>query len=153
MPIRFAQLDDIPALVEGGRRMHALTRFRCFTYDAERVARGFADLIQRGQGKYVVLVAEDAQRAVVGALVGVLEQHIFSEQLVASIMHFDVLPERRMGGYGLRLLKAFEQWAKNRKAVEINFGINSEDAESPVGRFARKMGYVKVGENYVRACM
>jgi len=93
MPIRFAQLDDIPTLVEGGRRMHALTRFRCFSYGAERVARGFADLIQRGQGKYVVLVAE------------------------------------------------------------INFGINSEDAESPVGRFARKMGYVKVGENYVRACV
>lgn len=27
MPIRFATLQDIPALVEGGRRMHAHTRF------------------------------------------------------------------------------------------------------------------------------
>lgn len=150
MTIRFATLQDVPALVEGGSRMHALTRFRDHPYNAEKVRNTFSDLIQRGQGKYVYLVAEDAESRIVGALIGVLEQQIFSDHLVASIMHYDVLPEARMGGYGVRLLKAFEQWAKNRKVVEINFGINSGGEYEVVGRFARKMGYAKVGENYVR---
>ncbi|UUZ65902.1 hypothetical protein LP417_13290 [Polaromonas sp. P1-6] len=84
-----------------------------------------------------------------GVLLAVLEQHIFSEQLVASVMHYDVLPESRMGGYGVRLLRAFEQWCKNRKVVEISLGINSLTEMDVVGGFVRKMGYLKVGENFV----
>ena len=49
-----------------------------------------------------------------GPDLAVLERHIFTEQWTASVMHYDVLPERRMGGYALRLMKAFEQWAANR---------------------------------------
>jgi len=58
-----------------------------------------------------------------------------------------------MGGYGVRLLKAFEQWCKNRQVAEINFGINSvEEAREMqrLGSFAVRMGYSKVRENYVR---
>lgn len=79
-----------------------------------------------------------------------LEQHIFSAQLTASVMHYDVLPEKRMGGYGVRLLKSFEQWCKNRKVVEINLGINSLTEMDSVGQFVRKMGYSKTGENFVK---
>jgi hypothetical protein len=91
----------------------------------------------------------------VGALLAVLEKHIFSDQLTASIMHYDVLPEKRMGGYGARLMKAFELWCNNRKVAEINFGINSADNASELallGQFATKLGYTKVGENYVKGC-
>lgn len=150
MPIRFATLEDIPALVEGGRRMHHHTRFRSFVYDPSRVAATFTQLIERGQGKYVVMVAEDTQHSVVGVLAAVLEQHIFSDQLVASVMHYDVLPEKRMGGHGVRLLRAFEQWCANRKVAEINLGVNSLTEMDRVGQFVRKMGYVKVGENFVK---
>ncbi|WP_428507395.1 GNAT family N-acetyltransferase [Roseateles sp.] len=150
MPIRMATLADIPQLVEGGRRMHALTRFKHFDYNAERVAKAFESLITQGQHKYVFMVAEGAEQRVVGALIGVLEQHIFSEQLTASIMHFDVLPEARMGGYGVRLLKAFERWAENRHVVEICFGVNSETASIDVGCFAGRLGYSRVGVNYIR---
>ncbi len=149
MTIRFATIHDVPALVELGRRMHAITRFRDQPYNAEKVAKTFSELIQRGQGKYVYLVAEDTGDRIVGGLIGVLEQQIFSDQLVASVMHYDVLPEARMGGYAVRLLKAFEQWVKNRGVVEINFGINSGAEFEAVGRFAQKMGYAKVGENFV----
>lgn len=149
MTIRFATVEDIPALVEGGRRMHALTRFRDQPYNEEKVTKAFNELIQRGQGKYLYLVAEDAEDNIVGALIGVVEQQIFSDYFTASIMHYDVLPEARMGGYAVRLLKAFEQWAKNRKVIEINFGINSGTEFETIGRFARRMGYAKVGENYV----
>lgn len=149
MTIRSATVEDIAALVDGGRRMHALTRFRDQPYNEEKVAKAFNELILRGQGKYVYLVAEDAEDRIVGALIGVVEQQIFSDCFTASIMHYDVLPEARMGGHAVRLLKAFEQWAKNRKVIEINFGINSGADVETIGRFAQRMGYGKVGENYV----
>lgn len=150
MTIRFATLEDIPALVEGGCRMHALTRFRDQPYNATRTAQAFASLITQGKGKYAFLVAESSDRRVVGALIGVMEQQIFSDVHTASVMHFDVLPEARMGGHGVRLLKAFEQWAKNRRAFEICFGVNSETDVERLGRFARRMGYQCVGENFVK---
>jgi len=151
MPIRFATQEDVPAVVELGARMHQLTRFRVFPYRRERVAQSLTHVITRGQDKYVFMVAEDGDRRIVGGLIAVLEQHIFSEQLTASVMHYDVLPEKRMGGYGVRLLKAFEQWCRNRKIVEINLGINSLAEMDSVGRFVRRMGYSKVGENFVHA--
>lgn len=150
MPIRFATLQDVPALTEGGRRMHQLTRFKVFEYNTARVMASLTQLINQGQGKYVCMVAEDGEQKIVGALIAVLEAHIFSEQLTASVMHYDVLPEKRMGGYGVRLLKAFEQWCKNRQVVEINLGINSLVEMDSVGAFVRKMGYAKVGENFVK---
>ena len=150
MPIRFAEPKDLRALVQLGARMHALTRFRSQTYNAQKVADSFVNLMRQGQHNYVFLVAESAKGEVVGGLIGLVEQQIFSDAWTASIMHYDVLPEYRMGGYGVRLLKAFEQWAKNRKVIEISFGINSEDDMARTGKFAGRMGYRKVGENYVR---
>jgi GNAT superfamily N-acetyltransferase len=154
MSIRFAKLADVPALVQLGRHMHAITRFKTLQYDEARVAKTLGAALTNNDGRYVCFVSEDSQGQVVGGLLAVLEKHIFSQQLTASIMHYDVLPAKRMGGYGVRLLKAFEQWCKNRQVAEINFGINSvEDAQEMqrLNGFARKMGYAQVGANHSKA--
>jgi GNAT superfamily N-acetyltransferase len=150
MAIRFAQIDDVPALVALGERMHALTRFRSLDYRPTKVAQALADVITKGQHKYVLLVATGAEGRIVGGLLGVLEQHIFSDQLTASVIHFDVLPEARMGGHGVRLLKAFETWCANRKVVEIVFGINSGEHLETLAKFAGRMGYLAIGQNFVK---
>lgn len=154
MSIRFATAGDIHALVELGKRMHAITRFRDYDYDAQRVARALNVAIgEAGGDRHLVLVAqsgEGGEAAIVGVLLATLERHIFSDRITANIMHFDVLPERRMGGWAVRLLVAFEKWARNRRIVEIGFGINSGDEYEKAGQFARRMGFEKVGENYVK---
>ncbi len=155
MPIRPARTEDIPELVEFGRQMHAITRFRSQPYNASKLAFNFHELITKGQGKYAFFMASSGasgqEPRLVGALIGVMEQQIFTDGWTASVMHIDVIPEARMGGWGVRLLRAFELWAKNRNALEISFGVNSEDNMQRIGQFATKMGYRKVGENYVRA--
>ena len=151
MAIRFATPADVPALVALGKRMHAITRFRSFRYDEARVAQALHAALEQGKNRYVCFLAEDAEKQIVGGLLAVLERHIFTEQLTASVMHYDVLPERRMGGYGLRLMKAFEQWARNRKVAEISFGVNSGADYAQVGAFARRIGFEVVGENFVKA--
>jgi GNAT superfamily N-acetyltransferase len=150
MPIRFATLEDLPQLLALGQRMHALTRFKAHPFEREKLAQQLQQIITQGQsqGKYAFLVAANSKAQVAGILIGVMEQHIFSPGWCASVMHYDVLPEARGGGYAVRLLKAFEQWAKNRKAMEINLGVNSGGDFARVGKFAQRMGYSKIGENY-----
>lgn len=151
MPIRLAELDDIPCLVEAARQMHALTRFNAFQFDETRIARTFREVIENGKARYLFLVAIGAEGKVVGGLIGVLERHIFSDRLIASVMHIAVLPEARMGGYGPRLLRGFERWAKNRVAAEVCFGVNSGIDLHAISTFAARMGYRAVGTNYAQA--
>jgi GNAT superfamily N-acetyltransferase len=153
MSIRFATAEDIPALVSLGARVHALSRFRAMSYDAQRVAAALHSAFEEKSGRYVCFVATDTVDQVAGGLLATLERHIFSPQITASIMHFDVLPEKRSAGYALRLIKAFEAWCKNRHISEISFGINSVDDPielARLGRFAQRLGYRKIGESYVK---
>lgn len=148
MQIRFATLEDIPDLVELGRRFHALTRFRIYDYNASRVGEQLRALIENGRGSHCFFVAEDGAGAPAGALIGCVEKHFFSDLPVASIVQFVVLPERRMGGAGLRLLTAFRKWAENRNAFEICAGVNSGTDLGRMDKFLKRLGFRLTGGNY-----
>jgi GNAT superfamily N-acetyltransferase len=150
MPIRLATIDDLPALVEGGSRVHALTRFKSIPFSAQKTAESFAALIRHKNGKYVFLVAENSAGKVVGCLIGVVEQPLFADVFIGTVMYIVVLPESRMGGYAVRLIRAFELWAKNRNAVDIQIGSNSGVAMDKAAELLGKLRYEKVGENFVK---
>ncbi len=151
MNIRFATLEDVPAFVEMGKRFHEHTRFRIYDYNPSRVADQLRAVIHVGQnekGTHCFLVAEDSQGQSIGGIIGCVEKHFFSDQLVATVIHYDVLPERRMGGAGFRLLAAFRKWAENRGAVELNAGVNSGVALDKMDRFMQRLGFKQTGGNY-----
>lgn len=151
MKIRFATLHDVPACVEGGRRMHAMTRFSAYDYNAERVALNLRAVIETGQNAnktHCFFVAEGDAGQIIGALIGGVERHFFSDLLVASVIHYDVLPERRMSGAGLKLLAAFRKWAQNRGVYELSVGINSGVELEKMDRFLKRLGFRQTGGNY-----
>jgi L-amino acid N-acyltransferase YncA len=149
MKIRLAQLEDVPVFVQIGKKFHANTRFRVYPYHPELVSRTLTGLITRkGAGKYVFFVAEDSTGQAVGCLVGCLEGYIFSDKPVANIVHFDVLPEKRMSGAALRLLTAFRTWAENRGVMELCAGVNSGENLDKLDRFFKKLGFEATGGNY-----
>lgn len=151
MKIRFATLNDVPAFVELGRGFHAMTRFAAYDYDPERVAGQLRAAIEVGQnqnGTHCFLVAEDSRGRPVGGLIGCVERHFFSDQPVASVVQYVVLPEKRMGGAGLKLLTAFRRWAENRGAYELCAGVNSGTDLEKMDRFLRKLGFRMTGGNY-----
>lgn len=80
--------------------------------------------------------------------IGCVERHFFSGRFVASVIHYSVLPEKRMGGAGLRLLMAFRKWAENRGAFEINAGVNSGTDLDKLDGFLRRLGFKLTGGNY-----
>jgi GNAT superfamily N-acetyltransferase len=149
MPIRFATLSDVPAMVESAGRVHVLTRFGSKPYDAQKVAQAFTELIEQRKSKYGFFVAEDDAGRIVGTLIGVIEERILSDACIACVMHLDVLPGSRRGDCATKLLKAFETWSANRGAIEIEIGVGGAETRA-LGRFARKMGYRAVGGNYLK---
>lgn len=154
MTIRFATIEDIPALVEVGQKFHELTRFKTMEYNATRVAQQVSAVIhvgQQGRGSHCFFVAENKEGAIVGVLLGCLEQHFFSDSLIASLIHYDVLPGWRMSGAALRLMSAFRTWAENRGAVELSAGVNSGTHIDKTDRFLRRMGFAQTGGNYALA--
>lgn len=148
MKIRFARPSDVPAFVQAGSRVHGATRFQSFNYDMERVAQSLRAIIANPAGPHCFIVAVDEGETPIGWLIGCVERHFFSGQLVASVINYGVLPERRMGGAGLRLLTAFRRWAQNREAVELCAGVNSGTDLERVDRFLRRLGFKFTGGNY-----
>lgn len=148
MKIRFATLEDIPAFVEMARTFHELTRFKEYDYNPERVVSNLQAIIENSRAVHCFFVAEDSAGKPVGGLIGCVESHFFSEKLVASLIHYDVLPEKRMGGAGLKLLTAFKKWAENRGAFELAVGINSGTDLQQMDSFLRKLGFEMTGGNY-----
>lgn len=148
MKIRFATYDDVTDCVELGRKLQAITRFSTYDYDAERVASQLRAVIANTNGRHCVLVAEDSEGQLAGGLIGCIERHFFSDKPVASVVIYGVLPEKRMGGTGLKLLTAFRKWAENRGAVELNAGVNSGVESHKMDRFLRRLGFKSNGGNY-----
>lgn len=148
MKIRFAALDDVPAFVEMGRRFHHLTRFRAYDYKPEKVGMQLKALIEHKAGTHCFLVAESSDHQPVGGLVGCIESHIFSDRPVATLVHYDVLPEHRVGGAAVRLLIAFRKWAENRGAFELCVGVNSGVDLDKMDQFFKKLGFEVTGGNY-----
>ena len=131
--------------------MHALTRFSAYDYNVERIAQNLRAVIETGQNvnkSHCFFVAEDDAGQIIGALIGCVERHFFSDLPVASVIHYDVLPERRMSGAGFRLLAAFRKWAENRGAFELSVGINSGVALEKMDGFLRRLGFQPTGGNY-----
>lgn len=151
MKIRLATANDIAAGVELGRRMHAITRFSAYDFNAQRVETQLRNLVAIGQntrGSHCFLLAEDNAGQMAGALLGCIEQHFFSDLKVASVIHYVVLPERQMSGAGLRLLTAFRAWAVNRGVFELAVGINSGVEQEKSDRFLKRLGFQFNGGNY-----
>lgn len=109
--------------------------------------RSVVHIGQNEKSTHCFFVPEDSHGQAIAGLIGCVERHFFSEQLIANIIYYDVLPER-MSGAGLRLLTAFRKWAENRGAVELSAGVNSGVELAKMNRFLQKLGFQQTGGNY-----
>ena len=151
MNIRFATIGDIPHCIELGRYFHEKTRFSKYEYQEELVNKNLLGLIEIGQNKqktHCFLLAENTNNVLVGALIACIDKHIFSNQPVANVISFGVLPQARMTGAAIRLLQAFHVWSQKRGVFELNVGINSGVHIQKSDHLMKKLGFISTGGNY-----
>ncbi len=139
--IRQATLDDIPMLMEMGKRMHQESpRFRMMDFSEDKCRQLGEALIPSGS----IFIAEKEGEAV-GMMIGFITEHYFGYDLMASDLAVYVVPEHRGGSLGVRLIKVFEQWAEDNGARVITLGISTEvEAKRTLGIY-EKLGYATKG--------
>jgi hypothetical protein len=79
---------------------------------------------------------------------GSIGEHYFGTDLIAADTVWYVSAQSRGSRVGLQLLRAFEKWAKERKAAEIYVGVSSGLSADKTGAMLQKLGYNVVGGNY-----
>ncbi|MDA5498007.1 GNAT family N-acetyltransferase [Yersinia aleksiciae] len=143
--IRPATMDDIPALVALGARMHCESRYVTFPYDEDKCAALAVSLINAEFG--VVLVAEESGQ-IVGWVAGGIGEQYFSYERMAFEYGVFIDAEHRGGTAGYRLVKAFIEWAKNHGARVINMGVTTGVHEERTGELYQRLGLARTGSLY-----
>lgn len=149
MRIRPAEHVDIEGVVQLGRRMHSLGRFKDLPYDFAKCRTTVKHCVDN-PGSYFFCVAETDDGEIVGLHMGMLQEYFFSNQLVAQSISFFVTPNFRGSSAAVKMLYAFKKWAQKRKAVEVVFGTGiSEGAPlTVVDNFMKRLGFDLTGGNY-----
>lgn len=143
MTIREATVEDIPALVEMGKRFRAETRYVGIVEEnAEQMAETARRLIESPSG--VVFVACDASIPI--GMIGMMAypDHISGARVAGEVFWW-MEPEAR--GHGLRLLRAAEKWAKEQCASSIQMVAPDERVEY----LYRRLGYSRIETSYGKA--
>lgn len=139
--IRAATHDDIPRLVELGQLLHDTSSYATSGINPEKVAKLLGQLID-GLG---VVFAAEVGGEVVGGFAGAITEQWFSDDLIAFDYSLFIEPSKRQGLTALKLVLAFQNWAKAKGAKEIRMGITTGMNVEGTSRLYRHLGFEYVG--------
>lgn len=143
--IRPATRDDIPALIELGRAMHAESpRFSRHPYSPAKTAGTIDFLLANG----AVFVAVKGGQAV-GMMGGMVAPGWFTDEATAIELAVYVTPEHR-GLIGARLIRTYEAWAFAHGAAEVVLGITTGIHTERTAAFYERLGYQRAGITTVK---
>lgn len=134
--MRPANKEDVPRLVELGRRFHEAKQDQ-YPFDPADTAGFFNGLISSPAG--IVLVTDG------GFICGALVPAPSNSEWVTAFELFWWAEDRS----GLRLLKGFEQWASDMGASEVKF--SHPETETRVGEVLTRAGYAPSERVYGKA--
>ena len=104
--LRLATKDDLELLVEMGRKFISSTGYAAYA-DETRMKELAEDFLTADPSQKIVLLYEDK-----GMLGGVVTPFLFGTVKIATEVVWWVDPDHRKSEIGMKLLEAFEFWAK-----------------------------------------
>lgn len=138
MAVRMAVLDDLPAITEMAKEMHAESpTYSVLVFEEEK----FRDHLSR---LHRVFVAE-ADGVVVGMMGCYAQPALFSTQLIAHESGLFVRKAHRGGRHAVQLIRTFEQWAIAQGVTKIHVGTSVGVGADRTKELYEHMGYTHVG--------
>jgi GNAT superfamily N-acetyltransferase len=141
--IRPATFNDLPRLIELGEAMHGESRFKAMRFSQQKVEAMLRRLMERG---FVAVAERDGE--IIGGFAGMLEEHWFSEDTLATDLALFVEPGRRGGFAAAALVGAFLDWARRRNPTIIDIGVNTGVRTHETARLFEKLGGQPAGLLY-----
>jgi len=125
--------------------MHAESSYSRLEFNEDRLRHIF-DIYTKDSTRALILGRVNGEAC--GLYAGYITPYYFSNELVANDIAWFVVKERRGSSLGLRLLSAFESWAKDQGASEIRVGYSTDINPAAFDSLMIKRGYSRVGGNY-----
>ncbi len=143
LDVRAAEICDLPKMAEGARQFYASSRF-LRKFEIERFCSVWKGFIEGGHG--VIFAAFDEDGSPCGALGGLTYPDLYSEETHAMEFFWFMMPGYR--GEGMKLLKMFEQWAKDRGCALVRMAHLSDSMPEKLERVYCRMGYTLVESQF-----
>lgn len=147
MKIRFAVLEDVPAVLALGRVMLAESRFAEYGVNGEKLSEAIKSMIIHPD-KACLFLAQRDDGEIAGMLAGYVTDYFFCDATVAQDRWFYVNPRYRGSSAALKLLHAFRRWAENRKVNEFSINMSVGIDMSRFNKFMTHLGFRCCGSNF-----
>lgn len=143
MTVIRATLEDIPKITDLAEEMHPEGDYADVPFCREM----YEDFLRIAiaQDTYAVFLYETGGE-ITGGLMASVFCYLFSPRLQAADMGFFVKKKYRGSMAAPQLVKAYEQWARDKGALKIRLDVSTADTKA--GAFYERMGYSCVGGNY-----
>lgn len=140
MQVRAATFEDVPAIIEIGKRGHAASENARYPFNEGKTKLLLAQLII---GKKTCLFVAEVDGKIAGFLMGQEEEYIYCDLRYAT----DIAVYAEAVGAGRKLLDRFEKWAlEERKVDQVLLGVSHGGrSSSGVAALYKRMGYTAVG--------
>lgn len=141
--IRPATLDDMPALLALGERMHGESpHFSRGTFSAERLEATLCHVLSDPRNLLAVAIVGGK---LAGVAVGILIPHWCSTDLVAVDLAIYTEAEYRGGITGARLVQHFKAWGAASGATNVQAGVTTGIHTEQTARLYEAMGARRIG--------
>lgn len=139
MKIREITQGDVQTVLELAKDMHKESWFAAYDFD-EAKAASIWERKQLFPNDWCLLLAEDNDQ-IIGVFVGFIVEHFFGRDRLSSDLILYVDPAHRGGTAAMRLVKAYEEWARNAGVKEIQLGIATNVHVDRTARLFEKLGF------------
>lgn len=140
--IRRATLADVAALVDLARAMHAeSTTHRRLSFNSAKVAQLFASMI--GCPLRALVIVSDTAGVIDGGALAQIDEHFFSDDLVAQEMAVYVVPSKRGTLRAARLVAAIDAWARAMGAKLLQAGCTTGNSAERTIELYEHLGFTR----------
>ena len=144
MLIRDFVSGDMPQIIKLGRQMHAESSYNGLDFDDDTVME-LAEQWLSNSDVYFCRVAENNEKEIFGMYVGLISSYYFGKDLVANDLLLFVVPDKRGSIAAVKLIKEFEQWAKDKGAAEVRPALSTGVKVKETKQLYEALGYEAVG--------
>ena len=103
-----------------------------------------------GRGSNIFCSIAELNGKCIGAMAGFIQECWFAHGNVAYDFFLYVEPEHRGSSAALRLIRAYEKWARMQNVLEVTLGISTGINTEQTGKFYQRLGYNKVGSTFCK---
>jgi len=125
--------------------MHAESSFSHLDFSTDQTLKTMSRYL-KDSNRICFLAWSDEEP--VGIIAAYASDYYFSKQRVSSDIAWFVSRKKRGSTIGIRLLSAYEKWAKDQGVSEVRMGIETGVNVEAFDSLMKKRGYDCVGRNY-----